>query len=199
MEKYLSSLLREKWCLLVWTGAFHWIHCGPRDKDITLEGTDGPLSAQINQTQLTPSALSSKSHCLQWHLLLGAQLYNLVSPTRLSKAAICSTELGTTEHSCHYAGLTTVRRARPLAPWRVSDSVTQDLLRGQQSSPLGIPHAPRTKRYVLAVILRKSLGRKHSLLRTHTSFRITAKVKYLLTILFDTWLNYPGKNGILLQ
>lgn len=110
MEKYLSSLLREKWCLLVWTGAFHWIHCGPRDKDITLEGTDGPLSAQINQTQLTPSALSSKSHCLQWHLLLGAQLYNLVSPTRLSKAAICSTEVGTTEHSCHYSGLPIVRR-----------------------------------------------------------------------------------------
>ena len=43
----------------------------------------------------------------------------------------------------------------------------------------------------LAVILH-TRERKHSFVRAHTPFRITTKVKSLLsTILFDTWLNYP--------
>ena len=59
-------LLGEKWCLSAWTGAFNW--CQPRPLETRTsspEDTDGPLSTQISQTQLTPSALSSKSHCLE--------------------------------------------------------------------------------------------------------------------------------------
>lgn len=88
------------------TGAFHQTHWGPRDKGNTLGGTDGPPSAQINQTPLTPSALSRESYWLQWHLLLGAQLYSLVSPTRLPKAAISSTRVGSIAHGPPHSGLT---------------------------------------------------------------------------------------------
>lgn len=157
-------------------GTFRWISWGPRDKDNTLGGTDGPLSTQINQTPLTPSALSNKSHWLQWHLLLGAQLYNLVSPTRFSKADTCSTDMGASEQFSGVGAqswMTQVSAPHVLA----SEPVTQGLLRGQQSSPLGYNALPQTKGSPLATILHQSLEGKPSWIRTQLSLRITSKVE----------------------
>lgn len=195
MGECLSSLLREKWCLSVWTGAFHW--CQPRPLETRTsspEDTDGPLSTQINQTQLTPSALSSKSHWLEWHLLLGVQLYNLRSPTRFSKSAPLGGLLWT-----HFSLL--------IAEWGhfqllllglTSASVTRDSSGSRDPQPW-VTKAPR---YKLAPLSSDSTqeGEKAVWWRAHNSFRITAKVKsLLLTILFDTWLHYPGENETFIQ
>lgn len=166
--------LSVDWSLsLVSTGALE-------TKISSLEGTDGPLSAQIHQTQLTPSALSSKSHWLQWHLLLGAQLYNLVSPIRFSKAPICTTDVDSTEHISLYSGLTPQWGCfQPFTLGLASAPVTQDLLRGQASSPLGIQTLPWVNWLIRAVILHKR-ERKQCLIKAHIFFRTTTKVKSLL-------------------
>lgn len=111
-------------------------------KTQNVDGTDGPLTAQINQAQLTPSVLRSKSHWLQWHLLLGVQLYNLVLPPRVSKATICSPNVGSPEYNSYYFGLTPEwGNFQPFNLWLASEPITQDLLIGQGCSPLGdTPH-----------------------------------------------------------
>ena len=189
-------LLGEKWCLSAWTGAFNW--CQPRPLETRTsspEDTDGPLSTQISQTQLTPSALSSKSHCLEWHLLLGVQLYSLLSPTKFSPSAPLGGLLGT-----HFSLLIAEwGRFQLLILGLTSAPVTQDSSGSRDPQPW-VTKAPM---YKLTPFSSDSTheGEKAQFDQEPTthSESLLRWNRFLLTILFDTWLNYPGENETFIQ
>lgn len=71
-------------------------------KTSSREGTDGPLSAQINQTQLTPSALSSQKPLTT--VTPTARGAVVQRGTTYQVLNICSTDRGSAEYTFFYSG-----------------------------------------------------------------------------------------------